>query len=54
MQILCDQNVTGPSVTFELLCLLHHILYMCVDQLWIKVKIKSEFMNNALTNMSIF
>ncbi len=27
---------------------------MCVDQLWIKVKIKSEFMNDAFTNLSIF
>ncbi len=47
VQISCDQNVTGS-------CLLHHILCMCIDQLWIKVKIKSEFMNDALTNLSIF
>ncbi len=32
----------------------HILSCMCVDQLWIKVKIKSEFMNDALTNLSIF
>ncbi len=42
---------------FELSCLLHHILCMCIDKLWIKAKIKlkkAEFMNDALTNLSIF
>ncbi len=27
---------------------------MCIDQLWIKVQIKYEFMNDALTNLWIF
>ncbi len=35
---------------FELSCLLHHITCMCIGHLWIKVQIKSEFMNDALTN----
>ncbi len=34
-------------------CLLHHILCTCVDQLWIKVQIKSEFMNDVLTCRSL-
>ncbi len=54
VKILCDQNITGSSVTFVHSCLLHHNLCMCVDQLWLNVQIKSEFMNDAFTNLSIF
>ncbi len=46
VQILCDQNVTGSSVY----CITSYVRWSVVN----KVKIKSEFMNDALTNLSIF